>query len=173
MIRLAGKGMPIPKPYDSCPVNALQADSDAAGGSSKPGAGCGIIFGRAWTQVFWPPLVNSQAVCVCGAKYKHQLTLLELVGHLLHVSVFPEEVRNRAIRTNIDNSGTVVVARKGRSLRCPLTDSLIRAINHVAVSLNVRAYVEKVERCSTREAKAADALSKSDYAKFRELCPDA
>ena len=105
---------------------------------------------------------------MCGAKYKHQLTLLELVGHLLHVSVFPEEVRNRAIRTNIDNSGTVIVARNGRSLRCPLTDSLVRAINHVAVSLNVRAYVEKVERCSTREEKGADALSKSDYRKFRE-----
>ena len=173
MIRLAGKGMPIPKPYDSCPVNALQADSDAAGGSSKSGAGCGIIFGRSWTQVFWPPLVNSDAKCVCGAKYKHQLTLLELVGHLLHVSVFPEEVRNRAIRTNIDNSGTVVVARKGRSLRCPLTDSLVRAINHVAVALNARAYVVKVERCSTREAKGADALSKSDYKRFRELFPDA
>ena len=55
--------------------------------------------------------------------------------------VFPEEVRNRAIRTNIDNSGTVIVARKGRSLRCPLTDSLVRTINHVAVSLNARAYV--------------------------------
>ena len=87
--------------------------------------------------------------------------------------MFPEEVRNRAIRTNIDNSGTVIVARKGRSLRCPLTDSLVRAINHVAVSLNARAYVEKVERCSTREAKGADALSKSDYRKFRELFPEA
>ena len=29
-----------------------------------------------------------------------------------------------------------------------------------------------VERCSTKEEKAADALSKSDYKKFRELCPD-
>ena len=87
--------------------------------------------------------------------------------------MFPEEVRNKAIRTNIDNSGTVVVAKKGRSLRCPLTDSLARAINHVAVALNARAYVEKVERCSTREAKGADALSKSDYKRFRELFPEA
>ena len=58
-------------------------------------------------------------------------------------------------------------------MKCQLTDSLVRAINHIAVALNARAYVEKVERCSTREAKAADALSKSDYVKFRELCPDA
>ena len=39
--------------------------------------------------------------------------------------------------------------------------------------LITRAYVEKVERCSTREAKGADALSKSDYKKFRELFPEA
>ena len=173
MVRLAGRGLPIPKPYDACPVDALEADSDAAGGSKKPGAGCGIIFGKAWTQVFWPEIVNSEAKCLCGAKYKHQLSLLELVGHLLHVSVFPEEVMNRVIRTNIDNAGTVVNAKKGRSLKCQLTDSLVRAINHIAVALNARAYVEKVERCSTREAKAADALSKSDFKKFKELCPDA
>ena len=41
------------------------------------------------------------------------------------------------------------------------------------VALNARAYVVKVERCSTREAKGADALSKSDYKRFRELFPEA
>ena len=105
MLCLAGEGLPIPKPFDSCQV-------DAAEGSLKSGAGCGIIFGKACTQIFWPQPVNSDAKCICGAKYKHQLTLLELVGHLLHVSVFPEEVCNKAIRTNIDNAGTVVVARR-------------------------------------------------------------
>ena len=89
------------------------------------------------------------------------------------MSVFPEEGWDRAVRTNIDNSGTVVVARKGRSLRCPLTDCLVRAINHVAVALNARVYMEKVEWCSTREAMGADALSKGDYNKFRELFPEA
>ena len=64
MVRLAGKGLPIPKPYDACPVDALEADSDAAGGSQKPGAGCGIIFGKAWAQVFWPEMVNSEAKCL-------------------------------------------------------------------------------------------------------------
>ena len=173
MLRLAGRGLPIPGPFDSCPVDALAADSDAEGGSTKGGAGCGIIFGKAWTQVYWPDLINSDAACVCGAKYKHQLTLLELVGHLLHVCVFPEEVRNRSIKTNIDNEGTVVLAKKGRSLRCQLTDSLVRAANHVAVALNTRAYVEKIERCSNPGAVRADLLSKGNYVKFRELFPDA
>jgi hypothetical protein len=51
-------------------------------------------------------------LCLSGAKYKHQLTLLELVGHLLHVSVFPEEVRNKVIRTNINNVGLSLLRRK-------------------------------------------------------------
>lgn len=52
-----------------------------------------------------------------------------------------------------------------------MTDCLIGSINHVAVALNCRAYVVKVARCSTTEAKAADALSKAAYYKFRELMP--
>ena len=50
--------------------------------------------------------------------------------------------------------------------------TLVRAINHIAVALNSRAYVEKVERCSSKEACGADALSKGDYKKFRDLFPD-
>ena len=65
------------------------------------------------------------------------------------------------IRTNIDNACTI------------FTDSLVRAANHVAVGLNARAYVEKVDRCSTCESVGADALSKGDYVKFRELFPEA
>ena len=49
----------------------------------------------------------------------------------------------------------------------------MRAINHVAVALNSRAYVEKIERCSTRGSVGADLLSKGDYTKFRELFPEA
>ena len=55
---------------------------------------------------------------------------------------------------------------------CELTETMLKAINHVAVALNCRAYVVKVRRCSTVAAKAADALSKSDYNKFRELVPE-
>ena len=115
--------------------------------------------------------MNSDKACGCGKKFHHKLSFLEMIGHLLHVSVFPEEVKGRNIRTNIDNEGTVVLTAKGRDTRSALTDCLIGAINHVAVALNCRAYVVKVARCSTTETKAADALSKAAYYKFRELIP--
>ena len=78
-------------------------------------------------------------------------------------------VMDRPIVTNIDNSGTVYVAGKGRSTRCELTDCLLGAINYVAVALGSRAFVRKIRRCSTPRAEAADALSKFDMTRFRRL----
>ena len=45
-------------------------------------------------------------------------------------------------------------------------------INHVAVAMGCRVFVQKVRRCSTPQAVAADALSKNDMARFREMIPD-
>ena len=59
----------------------------------------------------------------------------------MYVTVFPNMVIDRPIVTNIDNSGTVYVAGKGRSTRCKLTDCLLEAINYVAVALGSRAFV--------------------------------
>ena len=173
MIRLTGDGLPIPSPYEVCPSNALQADSDAAGGSLRGGSGCGVVYRGAWAQVLWPHYINAGKLFVCGASWKHKLSLLEFVGHFLHVSVFAVENVGQVIQTNIDNSGTVVLAQKGRCTRCPIMDTLIRATNYVAVALRCRAYVVEVTRCSTANASGADALSKSDFRRFRALVPGA
>ena len=79
---------------------------------------------------------------------------------------------DRSIVTNIDNSGTVVVAEKGRSTTCQLMDCLVNAINHVAVAMGTRAYVRKIRRCSTEKTEAADALSKNDMERFKKMVPD-
>ena len=41
------------------------------------------------------------------------------------------------------------------------------------MGLNVDLFVDKIRRCSNDEAKAADALSKSDFGFFRKLMPKA
>ena len=173
MVKLAGEGLDIPYPYVTrCPNGALQADSDAAGGMNVHGlSGVGIVFGKAWCQMAWPMYVNSHERCGCGAKFRHKLTWLEMFGHLLHVAVFYKEVTDKTIRTNIDNAGTVVQCAKGRCMDCLLTDTMLKAIDYVATALNCRHYVVKVARCSTPEARAADALSKSEYKRFTEFLP--
>ena len=173
-VRLAGEGLPIPEPYTNVvPPAAVEADSDAAGGSLRGQPGCGIVMGDAWSVIRWPAYVNSSKKCICGSKWRHKLSFLELVGHLLHISVFAVELVDKPAVTHIDNQGTVCVARKGRSMRCPLTDCLVNTINHVAVSIGCRAFVRKVRRCSTPQAIAADALSKNDMVRFREMTPNA
>ena len=172
-VRLAGQGMPIPEPYTNVvPPAAIEADSDAAGGSLRGRPGCGIVMGEAWSVIRWPSYINSSEKCMCGAKWRHKLSFLEMIGHLLHVTVFAEELVDKPIVTNIDNEGTVCIARKGRAMRCPLTDCLVNTINHVAVAIGARAFVRKVRRCSTPQAIAADALSKNDMTRFREMIPD-
>ena len=173
MVQLVGEGLPIPPTYNTCPPLADEADTDAAGGSLNGVHGVGIVKGNAWAFLEWPPYINSKhEKCVCGAKFRHKLSYLELIGHLLHLSVFPEDVMDRAACTFIDNSGTVRLMVKGRSVRCRLMDSLIKACNYVAIALGCRAYVLKVTRCSTVKAEAADAISKNDTERFRRLCPN-
>ena len=172
MIRLVGDGMPIPAAYDVCPLTAVQADSDAAGGTLRGGSGCGVLFRKAWSQVLWPHFMNTGAKCICGSQWKHKLSFMEFVGHFLHIVVFAEENVGKVIRTNIDNSGSVILARKGRSARCPIMDTLIRAANYVAVALRCCAYDVEVTRCESVGAKGADALSKSDFKRFLALVPD-
>ena len=84
--------------------------------------GCGIVLAKACTVLKWPAYVNSNKICICGPKFRHKLTFLELIGYLLHVTVFAELVVDHPVVTNKDNEGTVCVSRNVRDMRCPLTD---------------------------------------------------
>ena len=87
--------------------------------------------------------------------------------------VFVDKVMDYPIVTNIDDEGTVCVARKGRAMRNSPTDCFVNTINHVAVAIGCSAFLRKVRRCSTPQANAADVLAKSDFASFRQLIPNA
>lgn len=113
MIQLCGGGMPIPTGYDSCPVWAIFADSDAAGGTSHTkGRGVGAVLGNSWAFLLWPSYINSdlKATC-CGSRWRHKLSFLELCGHMLHLCAFAKECVGETVCTRIDNSGTCVIAR--------------------------------------------------------------
>ena len=166
--------MQIPSGYDRPPLWAKQGDSDAAGGSlTSVGHGLGIVVGSQWGYIPWPKLFNSSAVApCCNMKWRHKLSFLELNGHMARVCGFPDDVRDSIVVTNIDNSGSCRMAEKGYNLKCETTDTLLRATYEVATALNARAYVKKVTRLSTRAAIAVDAISKADFATFREVWPE-
>ncbi len=168
--------MPIPSGDEGvAPPWAVICDTDPAGSSLiEGGRGCGAVLGQAWVLLSWPQYINSKKVATCcGSKWRHKLSFLEMLGHMLHLTSFAKEVHGTTEVMQIDNSGTVVLLRKCYDVKCPITDTLIRACDYVAKALRMKAFVRKVTRCSTVGAAAADALSKSDMKRFWNLMPGA
>lgn len=97
----------------------------------------------------------------------------ELLGPLLTVCTAPNRVRNKQVVVKVDNEGSVRMFSKGWTTKCQLCNTILVAINEVATALNVDLFVEKIRRCSNVQAKAADALSKTDFGLFRRLMPEA
>ena len=52
-------------------------------------------------------------------------------------------------------------------------NTILSAMNEVAIGLNVDIFLEKIRRCSNEQAEAADALSKADFVTFRKNMPRA
>ena len=73
----------------------------------------------------------------------------------------------------VDNEGAVRMYGKGWTTKCQLCNTILAAINEVAIGLHVDLFIEKIRRYSNGKAEAADALSKSDFSLFREKMPEA
>ena len=161
----------IPPPPTWAPAWAREFFTDAAGGSaSRIGLGCGGVSGDWWCYVPWQRKIN------CGVRYGgrrlgSKLSALELVAPLICLSSDPTLVRAQPVRILVDNSGSVKIWLKGYSSRCPLCTTLVSAMAAVAAALGTSVYVEKVARCSSPAASAADALSKADFEAARRLHP--
>jgi hypothetical protein len=69
----------------------------------------------------------------------------------------------------VDNIGSVRIWKKGYSTNCQLCTTLVKAIATVAAGLGCRVRMDKVTRCSSTGPLLADALSKADFVKFRDV----
>jgi hypothetical protein len=175
VLRLVEDGLTIPATpgTGTPPPLSVVAYSDAAGGSDESrGKGVGIVCGKGWFRVSWPPMFNSDTVApCCGVRWKHKMSFLELVGHMLHLVCFPGEVANTSAVTMIDNSGSCCMWARGYDLKCTTTDTLLQAAAVVAGGLNCNAYVKHVARCSSLGTILADSLSKNDMYQFNKKFP--
>ena len=73
----------------------------------------------------------------------------------------------------MDNSGSVMMFKKGYSTKCNLCCTLLVAINEVARAIGCEVDIRKIRRCSNDGAKAADHLSKSALSAFKATIPEA
>ena len=157
------------------PIGALEVNSDAAGGSlNNIKGGVGVLLPNgSWSYFPWPRWLHAGFPGSDGRALNTQLQYLELCGPLLALSCAPQLLVNAYVNFRIDNMSGVYTWRKGYSRRDPLATTLVKAIYDLALHLNVKPYITKVARCSTREAMAADCLSKGEFKEFFSIFPPA
>lgn len=159
--------IPIPNPRQGVPAMVDHFYTDAAGGSlSAPGQGLGGVGRGWWSYLAWPRPINGDKRSVDGKRLGGKLSFLELLGPLLVVAAGVKVCGGRDVCIWVDNIGSVQIFKRGYSTTCSYSTCVARAIAVVAARISCRVYVEKITRCSTREAEAADALSKADFDRF-------
>ena len=154
---------------------AVVAHKDAAGGSVKSfGRGVGMtIYPNTWTVLQWGDKINKGYKTAGGKSLDSILSAWELLGPLLVVCTAPNQVRNKQVVVMVDNEGSVRMYGKGWTTKCQICNTILVAINEIAVALNAEVFVNKITRCSDDQSKAADALSKMKLKYFRNLMPEA
>ena len=133
------------------------------------GNGCGVVLEEWWTYIPWSAKINKDGRSETGKRLGRKLSALELVGPLALLCGAPEKVRGQAVKIMVDNAGSVAIWRKGYSTSCELSSTLVLAMYEVSVALECRVEVLKVTRCSDVGSQMADALSKAEFVKFKEV----
>ena len=145
---------------------------DAAGGSKdSPGNGAGAVIwetGQHYAKA-WPDNIQQGKRTGLGVTLDHKLTTLEGVAALFGLVMDPNLVKMKTVTVWTDNAGLVWAVRN-KSSRCPYAYTVSKALVDVAAGLDVLLYVRKTPRCSGRAEMSADALSKSDFKRFKENC---
>lgn len=154
---------------------AVVSHTDAAGGSRRTfGKGVGMtIYPNVWTFVMWGKKINGGGATNDGKSLENLMSAWELLGPLLTLCTAPDKVRNKQVVVMVDNEGAVRMHGKGWTTKCQLCNTILSAMNEIAIGLNVDIFLEKIRRCSNEQAEAADALSKSDFVAFRKNMPRA
>jgi hypothetical protein len=170
IIRIGYGHTGIPRPEHCLPAWATEFYTDAAAGSMDSiGRGCGGLSGNWWFYVPWPWKINCGVKAADGKKLSRKLSALELVGPLICVAAAAEKCRDQPVKICVDNVGSVKIWKKGYSSSCELCSALVTATATVTAALGCQLGIEKITRCSNQGARMADALSKAEFKKFREM----
>ena len=154
---------------------AVKSYTDAAGGSTvSVGRGVGMtIFPNVWTYVPWGKRINQGWVAYDGKNLSHKMSAWELLGPLLTLVCGGNRLTGKQVEVFVDNSGSVTMWSKGWSTICDLCNTILVAMHQISTALCCELFVTNVGRCSSREAIAADALSKCDMKRFLSHMPEA
>jgi hypothetical protein len=133
--------------------------TDSAGGQNR---GFGIYFQGKWAQKCWPKLWEEMGIL-------KDITFLELFPVVVALCIWGEQLKNKKIIFNIDNQSVVHIINK-KSSKSVRVMSLVR---HLVLSTLQYNIMIKALHISGISNKIADSLSRCDWQRFRNLCPEA
>ena len=96
------------------------------------------------------------------------MSALELLGPLLTLAAGFQWCKQMPVVVWVDNAASVHIWDKGYSTACPLSTTVVKAMNTVATAIGCTLEVKKITRCSTHGAEMADSLSKGHFLKFHD-----
>ena len=137
----------------------IQLFTDSAGSSNL---GFGAYFGTKWTYGAWPEswIVNG---------ITEDITVLELFPLLVALQIWGDDLRNKKILFRVDNLAVVHIVNSMTS-KSDNVMTILRAFTLRCLQLNIAVKAQHLSGCSNT---AADALSRFQFQKFRELVPGA
>jgi hypothetical protein len=169
LLRTCSGHTSIPYPFDAAPAWAINAYTDAAGGSSSnPASGTGGIMEGWWYWVPWATKIQHGIAKHEGKKIGRKMSALELIGPLIVIAANFEACRYRPVVIWVDNIGSVDIWSKGYSTHCSLCNTIAKAISAVASAAGCELYIRKITRCSNSGARIADHLSKGKLTDARD-----
>lgn len=124
--------------------------------------GCGAYFNGEWCFFGWP----KHWKYIDGS---HDMTFLELIPVVLSVIIWGDKLANKKITFHIDNQALVAVMNKQTS-RSELVMVLVRALVLKSMLHNI---LFRAEYISTKSNIIADAISRKQWARFRQAAPNA
>ena len=139
---------------------SLKLFTDSAG---AVGLGCGCFLGKEWTYFQWP-----EYWCKLGEVLR-DITFLEMVPVLLAVFLWGRRLSNCKIQLYIDNEALVAVLNK-QSAKSKRLMQLIRPFILLAMEYGI---IFKATHISTHVNAIADAISRKQFVRFRNLAPEA
>ena len=137
----------------------LELFTDSSGGQNR---GFGIYFQGKWAHKCWPKLWEEMDIL-------KDITFLELFPVVVALCIWGEQLKNKKIIFNIDNQSVVHIINK-KSSKSVRVMSLVRQLVLSTLQYNI---MIKALHISGISNKIADSLSRCDWQRFRNLCPEA
>ena len=187
------EGVKIPLPRDLTPGFTINIFPDAAGPSDLSIArGLGwVIPPNLWGYSAWPAwFIFGKSISPVDISFVHKLSWMEALGPLWGLMALGNNCSGQTVVAWVDNLGAVFAFSKGYCTKCSYLNAIVHAAAVICQGLGTRLVVKHMPRqgvcfpyifphnsvflplrCSTPEARAADALSKGMISEAKKEVP--